>query len=441
MGNSANNSGFGFRILKVQANSPSYEVGLQPFLDFIVNIELTDSELKEASISNIQEFFNTIKASEDKEIHVTIFNIYNRQLRKIKMVPNKNWPNADSLLGALLRYEEYITALERTYKVIQVLPDSVAEKLGLVEGSDYIIGITNYQYKDLNEFIRVLFKAEEICVFNSQKNQIKFINMPNQKCQLGCQFGEGILNQLPYKRFPMSLVEESQKSDLPISEEIVNLTDANETITEVNPPDIKSKSPKNEIIEAPPKKNEMRKESFEHKSGIRLEDQKESKNYEELLKPTISKSTLEYIHHKRSEQLKKNGAATRFTPKNPFSSPKYLNEQGRNEKTLDDIEHLLENDKTINDKTEKLDEKPSQNEMIENNKKEESITQIDEKSKEVGNNFEGSTSDKKEEVESKPTENGRLGKMIMKYSYYCPKIKSEYVINSCELWPMTIKIE
>lgn len=432
MGNASNNSGYGFRVLKTQPHSPAHESGLQPFLDFIVNIELSQSETKEANISNIQAFFNTIKSNENREIHVTVFNIYDRQLRKIRMIPNKSWPDADSLLGALLRYEEYITALERTYKVIQVVPNSVSEKIGFVENFDYVLGITNYLYKDLNDFIRCLFKADEVCVLNVKENKLKFITIPKEKCLLGCQFGEGILNQLPYKSYESPMIEEILK---PSEEEIVTLTedppvnyDKNEkneeNLQHNSPATIKTPSPK-KIIEAPPKKSELSKE-IEQKPIV-LEDNQEAKNYEELLKPTCSKSTLEFIHHKRSENLKKNGHHSgnqRFTPKNPFSSPKNMNiveNQDQKEKMDKNENNSKSLDKfNLEEKNENIEENyEKKNEIKEN------LNIIEEENKHL--NLESSQNQKKQNKEEK------IGKMQMKYSYYCPKIKNEYVINSGDL--------
>lgn len=441
MGNASNNSGYGFRVLKTQPHSPAHESGLQPFLDFIVNIELSQSETKEANISNIQAFFNTIKSNENREIHVTVFNIYDRQLRKIRMIPNKSWPDADSLLGALLRYEEYITALERTYKVIQVLPNSVSEKIGFLENYDYVLGITNYLYKDLNDFIRCLFKADEVCVLNVKENKLKFITIPKEKCLLGCQFGEGILNQLPYKSYESPMIEEVLK---PSEEEIVTLTedpavnhdknDKNEENPQYHSPATIKTPPTKKIIEAPPKKSELSKE-IEHKP-ILLEDNQEAKNYEELLKPTCSKSTLEFIHHKRSENLKKNGHHTsnqRFTPKNPFSSPtnmKIDESQDQNEK----------NNKNENNNPQKNLDKFNLEEKNENS--EETI----EKNNEVKENLNIFEEEKHLNLESSQSQKGqnneeKIGKMQMKYSYYCPKIKNEYVINSGDLVILTKVLE
>ena len=465
MGNTSNNSGYGFRVLKTQIHSPAYEAGLQPFLDFIVNIELNHSELKEANIPSIHAFFNTIKSNENKEIHVTVFNIYNRQLRKIKLLPNKSWPEADSLLGALLRYEEYITALERTYKIIQVIKPSLAQSLGLIEEYDYILGITNLQYKDLNEFIRCLFKADDICVFNVKENKIKFINMPKEKCQLGCQFGEGILNQLPYKRYDMPLMEQVVKNEV-LHEEIVNLTE-NDTEQTNTTCSISQVSPKKNVIIAPPKKNEILKEN-EQKSGIGLDDNHQAKNYQDLLKQS-SKYTVDYIQHKRAEHMKKNGSNpnTRLPPKNPFQSPTLLaNKEENHEKNekVEVVELYEKNDKNEtsdvkHDQIDRKNEKKEKNDNVQNIKNPEDINEHQnnseslkskEETKEIletveiqrnEKKFNGEEKKEKEDTSKNPADSGKFAKMMMKYSYYCPRIKNEYVINSCDLMSMNVVIE
>jgi hypothetical protein len=66
-------------------------------------------------------------------------------------VPSKDWSNADSLLGVMLRYENYVIAHELTFRVLDVLENSPAQRAGLVSQDDYVLGLVKYKIKDVNE--------------------------------------------------------------------------------------------------------------------------------------------------------------------------------------------------------------------------------------------------------------------------------------------------
>ena len=43
-----------------------------------------------------------------------------REFRNVVLVPNKNWSEKDSLLGVLLRLENYVNINENTFKITKV---------------------------------------------------------------------------------------------------------------------------------------------------------------------------------------------------------------------------------------------------------------------------------------------------------------------------------
>ena len=90
---------------------------------------------------------------EGKELFLTLYNMRLRNIRKVPIVPNKNWINSDSLLGVMLRYENYEIAHEYTYKILSVFKNSPSEKAGLQENIDYVIGLLNFKNEDLNDMI------------------------------------------------------------------------------------------------------------------------------------------------------------------------------------------------------------------------------------------------------------------------------------------------
>jgi len=134
-----------------------------------------------------------------------------RKTRVLTITPSKKWKDADSLLGALVRYEEYATAHERVLRIAKVHPNSPTMLAGLQPETDYILGTPQYLYTDLNELAKFIemtqeketIKSLEIYIYSSQTNTVRStLLMPNKNWggqgYLGCEFALGILNQLPH---------------------------------------------------------------------------------------------------------------------------------------------------------------------------------------------------------------------------------------------------
>ena len=56
---------------------------------------------------------------------------------------NKSWPGADSLLGVLFRYENYINAFDKIMKVTNIEKDSPAAVAGLKDHEDFVLGVAS----------------------------------------------------------------------------------------------------------------------------------------------------------------------------------------------------------------------------------------------------------------------------------------------------------
>ena len=204
---------FSLRVVKVFRNSPGFKAGFESFLDFIFEIETISGERSnfiqvkepETPSSILAGFYKVISENANKQLVFTLYNVYSQKSRQISLIPNRDWENADSFLGILVRLEEMETALERTLKVLNVLKDSPAEKCGLIAENDYILGLTYYKYRDVNEFKAMLEieeeKDKEICVFSQKTGEVRHISIKTNKDWggkglLGCEFGFGYRNQL-----------------------------------------------------------------------------------------------------------------------------------------------------------------------------------------------------------------------------------------------------
>jgi len=209
MGNAETKEGsYGYRIMKVAPGSPAQQAGLIEFLDFIIDLS---SEKEHAPFTgNYTDFFKIVQNCEDQQATMKVYNMLYRKTRVITIVPSRKWETSDSLLGALVRYEEYATAHERVLRISEVYPNSPAALSGMQPRVDYILGTPQYLYTDLNELANFIemtqeketVKSLEIYLFSSQTNSVRStLILPNRnwggKGLLGCEFGLGILNYLP----------------------------------------------------------------------------------------------------------------------------------------------------------------------------------------------------------------------------------------------------
>lgn len=210
MGNEATKvSSYGYRVIKVAPDSPAQRAGLVEFLDFIIDISSPNDQTPFSG--NYTDFFKIVQNSEDQPATMKVYNMLYRKTRVVTITPSKKWTDADSLLGALVRYEEYATAHERVLRIAKVHLNSPVAVAGLQPDTDYILGTPQYLYTDLNELAKFIemtqeketIKSLEIYIYSSQTNTVRStLLIPNKNWggqgYLGCEFALGILNQLPH---------------------------------------------------------------------------------------------------------------------------------------------------------------------------------------------------------------------------------------------------
>ena len=80
----------------------------------------------------------------------------------------------------MIRKENYLDASERVLRIMKVMKNSPAEAAGLQPESDYLLGIINFAYKDLNDLCSFLdllsecdIKTLELCVYNRETSNIR----------------------------------------------------------------------------------------------------------------------------------------------------------------------------------------------------------------------------------------------------------------------------
>ena len=160
----------GYRVLGVQASSPSAAVGLVSFFDFIV--AANDVELRTLDTTLI----DMIKEHEDKELSLKVYNWKNNTLRDVVLTPTRKWPG-EGMLGVTIRFDTYHEAEENLCHVLEVEPDSPAELAGLQAGTDYLLGTTEKVFKDADvlfeELKENIDKPVEFYVYNSETDEVR----------------------------------------------------------------------------------------------------------------------------------------------------------------------------------------------------------------------------------------------------------------------------
>ena len=129
MGNAASahaeNTMVGHRVLGVQPNSPASTVGLVSFFDFVVaanNLSL--------SVLGSTAFVDMIRASEDKPLPCTVYNIKSESVRDVTITPSRRW-GGHGMLGVTIRFDTYFEADQCLVRILDVAPGSPAHIAGL----------------------------------------------------------------------------------------------------------------------------------------------------------------------------------------------------------------------------------------------------------------------------------------------------------------------
>ena len=134
---------FGYRIYKLKKDGILFNLGLKELEDFIIPPE----NLINKNIS----FIDWLKLNKENKITLRIFSILKRNFRTIE-INNNN----DKILGATIRFENYINAIKKVLHVIKIKENSFSQLiLKLEENNDFLIAIQpkGKEIQSLNDVI------------------------------------------------------------------------------------------------------------------------------------------------------------------------------------------------------------------------------------------------------------------------------------------------
>ena len=108
---------YAYRVVTLAQDSPASLAGIEPHIDFIkYNPEVNNDLL----------FSEFLAMKEDIEITLVVYNLISRKNRVVAITPNKQWENADSLLGITIRFEDYLESHNNVLFVQDVYDQSPA---------------------------------------------------------------------------------------------------------------------------------------------------------------------------------------------------------------------------------------------------------------------------------------------------------------------------
>ena len=119
----------GYHVLRVLANSPAANAGLEPWFDYICGVNSTKIDNTNAHLLD-----STVKSAAEQKLPVT-FTVYSAKgqtLRDIYLEPSTE-------VGVSLRWCP-LSSAANVWHVLDVYPSSPAEIAGFIPFNDYIIG-------------------------------------------------------------------------------------------------------------------------------------------------------------------------------------------------------------------------------------------------------------------------------------------------------------
>lgn len=202
MGAGESTANGGFRIFKVNPNSPAARAGLEVFFDYIVEID--GLEVIRSSAERHRGFFEKVQQSLNREIGLVVYNVRTKLYRDVKVTPMK-W-GGSGLLGATVRYDQFDSAAGQGLRVLEVFPNSPSAMARLIPFYDYILGTQDVAFKELDELVEVvgshLDRPLSLHVYNSESESTRIVHIVpsyrwgGQGC-LGCDIGTGFIHRIP----------------------------------------------------------------------------------------------------------------------------------------------------------------------------------------------------------------------------------------------------
>lgn len=184
----------GLRITKISPQSPASKTDIQPYVDFIVNLHGVEKNF------NIDtDFYKYIIANENKTLVFIMYNILTKKQRYIELIPSRDWPGADFLLGFKVRYESITNAEGNMYRISKVIEPSLAVEIQPL--FDFFIAVNEFEFSGIDDLKQKLnmYQKCELIIYNLEDSEIRNVKVNyDRKKGLGFEISQGYLHDLSY---------------------------------------------------------------------------------------------------------------------------------------------------------------------------------------------------------------------------------------------------
>ncbi|EJW03658.1 hypothetical protein EDEG_02029, partial [Edhazardia aedis USNM 41457] len=194
------------QILQVKKNTPSYHCGLIPFMHFIVGVD----NLPVSSSKDVSRLLNLWQ--KNGKVVLSILDTRNNSVKDYTLKSDTIVPtNTASVIQSPIQ-KPLSVPIGLSVKLHEGQPSTLSMKVlniqdnspihNKLDVNDYIVGVLNQYLFEMDDFQNFLYrnvnKQVTLCVFNEIMRTIRFVNIvPQNECLLGCEYGTGILYQVP----------------------------------------------------------------------------------------------------------------------------------------------------------------------------------------------------------------------------------------------------
>ena len=187
---------YGFRVLRVQPNSPAESAGVQPYTDFI--LEVNGTKVLESDMSLLDMLGRNVGCP----VTLTIWSLVTQTTRDVKVLLNSDW-GGPGVLGARLALQSITDRTINVLRITEVESGSPAAEAGLKPQEDFIISTVETLITSADSLAHLASSMVEmtLVVYNRPTQRTREVKVqPRQNWGgmgvLGFQVAEGLLHQL-----------------------------------------------------------------------------------------------------------------------------------------------------------------------------------------------------------------------------------------------------
>eukprot|EP01126_Amoeba_proteus_P017856 TRINITY_DN187_c0_g1_i6.p1 TRINITY_DN187_c0_g1~~TRINITY_DN187_c0_g1_i6.p1 ORF type:complete len:252 (-),score=47.43 TRINITY_DN187_c0_g1_i6:241-996(-) len=204
----------GYHILQVAFNSPGERAGLQPYFDFVIEVNgqrvTKEGKILESAL---------VPENVGKEQKLLVYNTRLEIQREVILLPSDSWGGA-GLAGISIRYHNIEQATEFIWRILEVYSNSPAAIAGLEAFDDYIVGSPDIIFNSHDHFFSYIRSSIDVSVslyvYSKRTTRVRLISLLPSKDWggegiLGCNVGVGYIHRIPTVETPKGTPESHQQ--------------------------------------------------------------------------------------------------------------------------------------------------------------------------------------------------------------------------------------